>query len=307
MPLALLCSGQGGQHAGMFANLFDGACARPILSQVAALAGIDLLSGSMDVPSEALAENRTAQLLVVGHALAAFAELSARGVSPAVFAGYSAGEIAAHGCAGALSAADTLAMVDRRAGCMDTACGGGPAQGMVATIGLTRAEAERAAKEAGVFVAIVNGPDHVVAGGPVEALGAYEAAAAPRARHVRRLAVRIASHTPLLAAAGPCFSAVVADSGWRAPAAPVLSGLDGRAIRNREEAAEFLAAQLHRSLDWARCLECVFEYGATAVLEVGPGRALTKMVEEAYPATPARAFEDFRTPDGAARWALRHM
>lgn len=304
MPLAILCSGQGGQHAEMFASLAAVEAAGPALEKVSELTGLAIGDGPLAADPEALAANRMAQILVVGHALAAHAALSAEGVEAAVFSGYSAGEIAAHGCSGALDAMATLDLVAERGEAMDIACAGTP-QGMLATIGLKLSEAEELAAATGVAVAIVNGPDHVVAGGPVDALDRYGAEASLRARHVRRLSVRVASHTPLLAAAGPRFAAAVEASQWRAPASPILSGLDGRAIRDKVSAADLLSRQLHERLDWMRCLESIFEYGATAVLEIGPGRALTRMIEESFPGVAARAFEDFRTPAGAAAWARR--
>jgi [acyl-carrier-protein] S-malonyltransferase len=307
VTLAVVCSGQGGQHPDMFATLAGAEAARPVLEHVAALTGLPVLDGPLDLAPEALTANRTAQILVAGHALAAHAELAAQGVEGAVFAGYSAGEIAAHGCAGALDARATLDLMVIRADAMDAACEGAPAQGMLATIGLTLGEAERLAQETGAFVAIVNGADHVVVGGASDALDRFEAAAAGRVRHLRRLSVPVASHTPLLEGAAPRFSEAVRMSDWRAPNAPVLSGVDGRAIRDREQAAHFLGLQLHQRLDFRRCLECVFEYGATAVIELGPGRAMTRLIEESFPDTPARAFEDFRTTAGAAKWVLRHI
>ncbi len=304
MPLAIVCSGQGSQHPEMFASLAAGESARPILEKAGSLLGIDLFGVPLRLDADALAANRTAQILVVAHALAAHAELSAEGVAGAVYAGYSAGEIAAHGCAGALAAEATLDLMAKRAALMD-ACVTTP-QAMIATIGVSLEEARRAAAAAGAFVAIVNGPEHVVVGGSREAIDRYAPAVAPRARHMRRLGVKAASHTPLMKEAAAGFSEAVTEAGWRPPSAPTLSGVDGRAIGAASEAARYLSLQLHETIDWARCVECLFEYGATAVLEIGPGRALTKMIEEGWPDVPARAFEDFRTAAGAARWAARH-
>ncbi|WP_336490163.1 ACP S-malonyltransferase [Methylobacterium nigriterrae] len=304
MTLAILCSGQGAQHAAMFRMLAGEEGVRPILKRVGDLTGLDPFAASLDASPEALAANRVAQPLVVGHALAAHAILAARGITAAVYTGYSAGEFAAHGCSGALDALAILDLMARRAAVMD-ACVRDAAQGMLATIGLPLGEAEARARLAGVFVAIVNGPDHVVVGGQLAALERYEADAAARARHMRRLPVRVASHTPLMAAAAPGLRSMLESSGWRTPSAPTLSGLDGRSLQTPADAALYLSRQVHDRIDWARCVECVLEYGATAILEIGPGRALTKMIEESHPGTPVRAFEDFRTPAGAASWASR--
>lgn len=305
MTLAILCSGQGAQHAEMFRTLAGEEAARPILARVGDLTGLDPFAPALDAAPEALAANRLAQPLVVGHALAAHAALAAHGIGAAVHAGYSAGEFAAHGCAGALDAAAILDLMARRAAFMD-ACAHDAPQGMVATIGLPLREAEAMARQAGAFVAIVNAPDHVVVGGRLAALDLYEAEAVARARHLRRLPVRVASHTPLMAPAAPDLHAALAASEWRRPDAPTLSGLDGRALQTPADAALHLARQVHERIDWARCVESVFEYGATAVLEIGPGRALTRMIEESHPGIPVRAFEDFRTAAGAATWASRH-
>src|SRR4051794_28001936 len=60
----------------------------------------DILSG----PAEALFTNATAQPLICAVELATWAALSSQLPSPRVFAGYSVGELAAYGCAGALCA-----------------------------------------------------------------------------------------------------------------------------------------------------------------------------------------------------------
>ncbi|NYZ12548.1 acyltransferase domain-containing protein [Azospirillum sp. RWY-5-1] len=301
MGLCLLFPGQGTQHPAMFERLAGEPAAAPVLGALAARLGAD----PMALPEERLAENRNAQLLMVGHALALAAVLRDHDLElePVVLAGYSVGEIAAHGFAGAFAPADALALAEERARCMDEAAA--EPQGMLGLRGLPVATARALAEQAGAAVAIVNGPDHVVTGGTVAALDRLEALAGPAGAHVRRLAVRVASHTPLIAAAGPRFAAVLERTPWRPPAVPVLSGIDGRAVADRAALLRLLPAQLHTALDWARCLESAREYGATRFLELGPGRSLTRMVEETAPGLPARAWEDFRTPAGVAAWAGR--
>lgn len=299
MGLCLLFPGQGTQHTAMFERLTDAPAAAPVLAALAGRLGSDPTS----LAEDRLAENRVAQLLMVGHALALAAVLRDHELEPVVLAGYSVGEISAHGFAGAFAPADALALAEERARCMDTAVA--EPQGMLGLRGLPVERARALAGEAGAVVAIVNGPDHVVIGGTVTALDRLEALAAGTAAHVRRLAVRVASHTPLIAAAGPRFAAALERTPWRPPAVPVLSGIDGRVIADRAGLLRLLPAQLRTPLDWARCVESALEYGATRFLELGPGRSLTRMVEEAAPGIPARAWEDFRTPAGLAAWVGR--
>ncbi len=306
MGLALIGSGQGGQHPAMFALLSAEQAAQPVLRAVSGRLGHDVRD--LGAWQGDLHDNRTAQLLIVGQALAAHAALAARGLpSPAVLLGYSVGELAAHGCAGCFTVEDTLDLAQARAEAMDAAAAPDAALGMVGVLGLSRAVVEECARASGAALAIVNAPDHMVVGGPAAALARFEAQAAARgAHHLRRLPLATASHTPFLEAAGARFAAVLVPVRWQPAPMPLLSGLDGHAVRAAADAKAVLAGQLHRPLDWHRCLLAAAEYGATAFLELGPGRSLATMVEHTLPGTPVRALDDFRTVAGAAAWAARH-
>ncbi len=309
MGLALICSGQGGQHPTMFASLMDEDGAQPVLRALSERLGLAIRDlAALDRAALDLHANRVAQMLIVGQALAARAALAGHGLpAPAVLLGYSVGELAAHGCAGCFAPEAALDLACARAEAMDAAAPPSQRLGMIGVIGLGRAEVEAAAAAAGAALAIINGADHMVVGGPADALARFEAGvSALGAPHLRRLAVETASHTPFLDGAPPRFAAALEPVAWRAAPMPVLSGLDGHAVRTAVDAKRTLAAQLHQPLDWHRCLLAAAEYGATAFLELGPGRSLAKMVEQMLPGLPARALEDFRSVAGAAAWAGRH-
>lgn len=305
--LALLCAGQGGQHPQMFDRLAAEPTAQGVLDRVSAQAGFDVCALGAHADEAAMADNRLAQVLVVGHALAAATALRAAGIEPAVCAGYSVGEMAAHGAAGIWDAEETLALTAQRAGHMDAAgLEAGVPLRMCAVIGIEAAAAGRLAERCGAALAIVNGARHVVVGGPLDAVERFECLAPEHgATHVRRLPVNIASHTRFIAAAAEPFARALTDAHWNPPRATVLSGLDGRAITCAADSVRLLSRQIHDTLHWHECLHAVFEYGVDAVLEIGPGRALTKMVGESFPAVPVRAWEEFRSPSGVAKWLAR--
>lgn len=307
--LALICAGQGGLHPEMFGRLADDPAATPILDVMSALADVELSRVSEVLDPDRATDNRLAQILVVGHAAAAAAALRELDVRPTVCAGYSVGEMAAHACAGAWSAATALELTAVRAACMDSA--GDTASrplGMVSLIGLSLAEVERLAGRHGCALAILNGHDHIVVGGQRDAIEAI-AAEAPElgARTVRMLPVKTASHTPFLANAVTTFADALRTADWCPPDCPVLSGLDGRPILNKDSMVDLLSRQVSETLNWSQCMTSVMEHGATVILELGPGRALTRMVEETFPAVPTRAFEDFRSASGAAEWVRRNL
>src|ERR1700678_1173183 len=114
MTLAILCSGQGGQHAGMFA--LTGACpaAQALFAQAATLLGHDPRSWVSSVEAAALHANRTAQLLCVLQSLCAAAALENALPRQHCIAGYSVGEIAAWSMAGLFAPRDALVLTAAR-------------------------------------------------------------------------------------------------------------------------------------------------------------------------------------------------
>jgi [acyl-carrier-protein] S-malonyltransferase len=82
----------------------------------------------------------------------------------------------------------------------------------------------------------------------------------------------------------------------------LFSGVDGIPVFDIPTGIDRLAKQISHTVHWADCLEACMEAGASVFLELGPGRALTEMVSNAYPGTHARSLEDFRTLQGARAW-----
>jgi len=305
MALMLLCPGQGNQHPAMFERLVDEAAARPILDLASARLGIDLRRLGSAEDRLDYADNRTAQILLTAHCLAVHAVLGEE--TGDICIGYSVGEIAALACAGGLDPVAAFDVIDARVRCMDEARrDSGLEQSMMAVIGLPLARIAALAEAADLAVAIVNGPDHVVLGGAAGTLERIEAElAAQGARTVKRLPVRVASHTRFIAAAGPAFRDVLARAPLRRARRHMLSGIDGRVLRTPEEAADALAEQLHTRLDFRRCLELAGERGARYAVEIGPGHSLTRLCAEILPDVPVRPFEDFRSTSGLLKWIER--
>ncbi|MBA4741832.1 MAG: acyltransferase domain-containing protein [Azoarcus sp.] len=308
MSLAFICAGQGGQHPEMFGQLAGEQAAGEVLDLVSAQVGFDVRTLADRGTEVDLTGNRIAQLLVVGHVLATIAALRAEGVRPALCAGYSVGEMAAHGAAGVWDAQTTLALTALRAQYMDAAAAAASSPlRMSAVIGIDAVQAEALAHAQGAALAIVNGPRHVVIGGPEEAVERFERLAPEYgATHLRRLSVSIASHTPFIAAAVSPFAAVLTATNWARPRATLLSGLDGRALTRHDDTVAWLSRQICEPLQWHDCLHSMIEYGVDVVLEIGPGRALTRMIEEGFPGIRARACDEFRSAAGAAAWLSRN-
>lgn len=300
--LAVLCSGQGGQHPAMFAPFEDAPAAAAIMEEAGAVLGADPRAVAAD-DTQAF-DNRAAQVLVCATALSAWTALAARLPVPAVFVGYSIGELAAYGCAGAWSGTTVLRLAALRAELMDRA---GTGSGLLAVRGLTRVRIQELCQAKGVFIAIINDPTHFIIGGPQALLNECAATAeAAGAQQVKLLPVAVAAHTPLLRAAAETFHSRLLAEPWSMPTAPVLAGINGMMVESRAAAIDSLAAQIASPLDFAACLTAAWERGARVFLELGPGTALARIARTVLPRAQARAIEEFRSLDGVAEWVRRN-
>ena len=303
--LAILCSGQGGQHAGMFDLVADCAPAQPVFAAASEQLGTDPRRLVQD-SGAALFEDRVGQVLCCTQALAVWVALEQARPARAVIAGYSVGELAAWGCAGAFDAETMLRLATLRAKVMDEAAPEN--SGLAGIVGLRRPVLEPILARHATRIAIINDVDSFVVGGPVEALAATcRDAAARGATRTVTLRVAVPSHTPLLAQAVPAFHAALHDAAPRAltPRYRLLSGIDGDSVFDLETGCEKLARQIATPINWAACLTACRAAGAETALELGPGAALSHMAARVFPDGRARAAQDFRTLPGLQAWLAR--
>jgi [acyl-carrier-protein] S-malonyltransferase len=291
MTLALLCSGQGGQHRAMFTLTGAAPEAAHVFEAAADVLGQDPRRFVQTADDAALFANRAGQILCCTQALAARAILT---VEPHLVAGYSVGELAAWGCAGAIDPPDLLRLAARRAELMDAVSPAG--SGLAGVVGIARAPLEDLLAD-GVSIAIVNGPDSFVVGGAGTGFARCLETTAARARVVR-LRVAVASHTPWLADAASAFLDALRGTVVRKPTARLICGVDGGIVRQVEPGLGRLAAGIANTIDWSACLTSCREAGADRFLELGPGTALARMAG-------GRAVEEFRTATGLNAWAAK--
>lgn len=304
--LAILCPGQGAQHAGMFdlarmdpgaSGLLDEWFGDPQLGPV--------LRASVE--SEEGFVNRVAQPSIVAATLAMWSALRARLPEPALVAGYSIGELSAYGVAGALDPGDAVKLAVERARMMDACLEGGAAQAMVALSGMPDGSVEALLARFGFYPAILTGDDALVAGGPArhgESLASAVLAAGGRATV---LPVAVASHTPLLQDAVAPFAALLEKQRWAAPGFPVLSGISAEPVTDTKKAIRELPRQIAEPILWRECMDACAEAGVTVALELGPGAALARMLQSRHPDIACRSVSEFRSLDGIYSWLQRHL
>ena len=295
MSFALVFPGQGNQHAAMLPWLAEDEVVRAMSSR---LGTADWRAAASD-PAW-VERNDVAQVLLTGLALAAWRQLAPHLPAPAAVAGYSVGEIAAFSAAGVFDASTALRLAGTRAEAMDR-CAEAMPGGLLGVSGIAADAVERQCARDGLEIAIRNGPDSVVVGGPRLALDAAEAALRDRGARCTRLRVGVASHTPLMAAAARDFAHALSQQRLDAPQVALFSNADDR-IRDAVRARHALSAQIATTVRWDECMEGLRSRGIACVLEVGPGQALARLWNERHPDVPARSCDEFRSAEGIVRW-----
>jgi [acyl-carrier-protein] S-malonyltransferase len=294
--LLLLCPGQGDQHP----EMFDLARTSPTAS--AMLDRLDATASSADADIYA---NRRAQPLIVAAALGMWEAIRDFTPPPALIAGYSIGELAAYGVAGALTPESALTLAARRAQLMDASLAIHPSQALVTITGIPLQAAAALAASHNYQISIETSDDTCITGGPAASAQALEQAIVEAGGRSRRLPVEVASHTHYMESAVAPFAEALRQTEFGAMRAPVLAGINATAVTNQAQAVDLLSRQLAEKIRWLACMDAAAEAGITYALELGPGNALTRMLQSRQPHINARSVADFRTLDGIRKWLDR--
>lgn len=304
--LVVLCPGQGAQHPAMFDLARTDPAAGLLLDEWFADAALAEALGAA-VEGKALFANRIAQPSIVAASLAMWTALADALPQPALVAGYSIGELSAHAVAGALAPTAAVKLALERAALMDACVANGAPQAMVALSAMPEGTAAPLMQRFGFHAAIVTGEDTLVAGGPAAQRDSLAEAAVAAGGRASVLPVEVASHTPLLAGAVAPFAALLACQQWSAPLFPVLSGISAEPVWNAGQATDKLSRQIAEPIRWMECMDACAEAGATVALELGPGAALSRMLQARHPAIACRSVTEFRSLDGIRSWLGRQL
>ncbi|QPS11075.1 acyltransferase domain-containing protein [Delftia acidovorans] len=300
MSFALLFSGQGTQHPAMLPWLADDAWTQAVCEQLQVAHWRDRLADAPWAES-----NAVAQPLLAGLAMAAWMQLSPQLPAPSAVAGYSVGELPAFGAAGVLDACDIVALAARRAAAMDRCAQQMPGGGLLAVSGLPPARMAALLETTGLAVAIRNGTENLILGGPHAALEQAQALAARQGAHATRLRVQVASHTPWMRQAAQAFAQDLGQAAVHAPAVALFSNT-ARRVRDAAGARTALSEQIAGTVHWDDCMDSIAARQVRCVLEIGPGQALARLWNQRHPDIPARSCDDFRSAAAIAGWIGRH-
>ena len=294
MKLGFLYAGQGSQHAGMGADLYEAFSAFRAVYDHAEV-DFDLKKVTFEDPDGIINQTRYTQPCMVAFAAGMTAVLREKGITPAVAAGLSLGEYSALHAAGVFDAATAIRLVAFRGKAMEEAAAGRESA-MMAVLNLDRAPLQEccdAASDLGcVVIANYNCPGQLVIGGEKAAVDkAAELAKAAGARRCLPLKVSGPFHTRLMAPAGDALAERFKTERFREMQIPVLFNCLGREKADADTIPALLVRQVQSSVYMEDTLRRLGELGVDHILEVGPGSALSGFVKKTLPGVVCTAVE----------------
>ena len=294
MSLAFLYAGQGSQHPGMGADLYE---AHPAFRAVLDAAGVDfdLKTTMFTDPDGVLNLTEYTQPCMVAFAAGMTALLAERGIVPDYAAGLSLGEYSALQCAGVFTAPQAISLAAFRGRAMAAAAAGRPC-GMTAVLGLDREKLQEACRQAAgagvVEIANYNCPGQLVIGGEQAAVD-KAAALAKELGAKRCLPLKVSGpfHTSLLAPAGDALREKFKETAFGAMRIPVLFNCLGREMGPEDTIPALLEKQVQTSVYMEDTIRRLAELGVDTIVEIGPGKALIGFVKKTAPAIKTYAVE----------------
>jgi [acyl-carrier-protein] S-malonyltransferase len=225
----------------------------------------------LDADAAELGRTRASQLSVLLTSLVAWEACHHHLPVVVAYAGHSLGQVTALIASHALPFEDGIRFAARRAELTQAAADAHPGR-MIALVGASPEQAERACDGTTSWIANHNADGQVViAGTPDGVAAAARRAQADGVRRALPLDVGGAFHTPLMADATAGLADALAPVELSVPAAPVVSNDDARAYDDGEGWRERLAVHPTRPVRWADSMRTLAALGAGTFVEIGHG------------------------------------
>jgi len=297
VSVAFLFPGQGSQAVGMGKGFYEvSPGAKAIFEEANDSLGFDLRKLAFEGPETELALTANTQPAVLTASVAAATACAERGLRPALAAGHSLGEYSALVVAGALRFADAVRIVRKRGEFMQEAVPVGTGA-MAAIMGIELATVETVCAEAAqgevVEIANVNSAQQIVIAGHRPAVERAVALATARGGKMSvMLPVSAPFHCSLMAPAGTRLAPQLEAAAVSDPRVPIVRNVDAGVTRKADDVRPFLLRQVASPVRWTECVQRLAAEGATAFVEVGPGRVLSGLLRRIVNGARGHSIED---------------
>ena len=284
MKRAYIFPGQGAQFPGMAKDLFDASAeVRSLFAQANEIVGFDLSGTMFNGTEEELKQTKVTQPAIFLHSVAK--RFTLPNFQPDMVAGHSLGEFSALVAAGAMSFADGMSLVLKRALAMQRACELNPST-MAAVLGLPDEKVEEicAQVEGEVVVAAnYNCPGQLVISGSIKGIeAACELMKAAGAKRALVLPVGGAFHSPLMEPARLDLEKAILETEIKKPVCPIYQNFTALPSQDVALIKANLAKQLTGPVRWTQSVQNMVADGATHFIELGPGKVLQGLVSKIF-------------------------
>lgn len=279
---AYVFPGQGAQFSGMGKDLYDNhEIARKRFDEADEILGFKISEVMFAGSDEELKQTKVTQPAIFLHSVI-LAEIMGEDFQPDMVAGHSLGEFSALVAAGALSFADGLKLVSKRAQAMQSACEQQKST-MAAILGLEDHTVELVCGDVDgtVVPANYNSPGQLVISGEVSAIDeACERLKERGAKRALKLPVGGAFHSPLMEPAREELEKAINSVEFKTPKCPVYQNVSTFGETDVEKIKTNLNYQLTAPVKWTHSVQHMIDDGATEFVEVGPGKVLQGLVKK---------------------------
>ncbi|MGI6378043.1 ACP S-malonyltransferase [bacterium] len=282
--IAFVFPGQGTQYVGMGADFYKNEKkAQEVYLEAERLSGQPIRKLCFQGPEESLLSTIIQQPTIHTTEVALLRSLQAREIYPDVCAGFSLGEYAALVCAGIMDFQDSLNLVIKRGPLIQAEVAVGVGK-MALIIGLDKTKVmdivEEAQKEALVEISNYNSPKQLIISGYKVAVDkAIDLAFKAGATKIFPLKVSAPFHTSLLKNAGTNLAKELKDVQLKPPVCTFIPNVTAKSLSN-EDVKDLLDKHIWYPVRWEESVSEMLKQGVELIVEVGPGRSLSRYNQE---------------------------